>query len=119
MAGAGFVRQVEARACEHEDVVLEITERVPVEERQPYRAASCATSSAQGFGIAIDDMGAGYSSLPRWWTMEPDYLKFDIALVRGIDRSLDQAQPAGDAGRPVREDRGAGDRGGHRGGGRS
>ena len=34
--------------------------------------------------------------------MEPDYLKFDIALVRSIDRSLDQAQPAGDRRRPVR-----------------
>src|SRR5205823_1202020 len=32
-------------------------------------------------------MGAGYSSLSALVTIEPNYLKFDIALVRGIDRS--------------------------------
>jgi EAL domain-containing protein (putative c-di-GMP-specific phosphodiesterase class I) len=41
-----------------------------------------------GFGIAIDDMGSGYSSLKALVEVEPDYLKFDISLVRDIDRSL-------------------------------
>jgi EAL domain-containing protein (putative c-di-GMP-specific phosphodiesterase class I) len=42
----------------------------------------------KGFGLAIDDMGAGYSSLQALVEVEPDYLKFDIALVRNIDRNL-------------------------------
>src|SRR5262249_39633023 len=42
----------------------------------------------EGFRIAIDDMGAGYSSLQSLVEVEPDYLKFDISLVRQIDRSL-------------------------------
>jgi EAL domain-containing protein (putative c-di-GMP-specific phosphodiesterase class I) len=41
----------------------------------------------QGFRVAIDDMGAGYSSLQSIVELEPDYLKFDIALVRNIDKS--------------------------------
>jgi EAL domain-containing protein (putative c-di-GMP-specific phosphodiesterase class I) len=86
VAGAGFVRLVDASGLRHEEVVLEITERVPREERPPYEQA-LHDLKQQGFGIAIDDMGAGYSSLSALVTIEPNYLKFDIALVRGIDRS--------------------------------
>jgi EAL domain-containing protein (putative c-di-GMP-specific phosphodiesterase class I)/GGDEF domain-containing protein len=86
VAGPGFVRLVDASGLRYEEVVLEITERVPKEERQPYEHV-LRDLKEQGFGIAIDDMGAGYSSLSALVTIEPDYLKFDIALVRGIDRS--------------------------------
>jgi EAL domain-containing protein (putative c-di-GMP-specific phosphodiesterase class I) len=67
--------------------VLEITERVTLEERQAYRGVLRELKRA-GFGIAIDDMGAGYASLTSLVEVEPDYLKFDISLVRNIDRSL-------------------------------
>ena len=87
VAGAGFVDRVDAEGLSHSQVVLEITERVAVEERQLYRDALRALKDA-GFGIAIDDMGAGYSSLQSIVELEPDYLKFDISLVRNIDRSL-------------------------------
>jgi len=86
VAGPGFVRLVDASGLRHEEVVLEITERVPKEERQPYEQ-TLRDLKKEGFGIAIDDMGAGYSSLSALVTIEPNYLKFDIALVRGIDRS--------------------------------
>jgi EAL domain-containing protein (putative c-di-GMP-specific phosphodiesterase class I)/GGDEF domain-containing protein len=87
VAGAGFVARVDALGLPHSQVVLEITERVAVEERQLYREALRSLKDA-GFGIAIDDMGAGYSSLQAIVELEPDYLKFDISLVRNIDRSL-------------------------------
>ncbi len=86
VAGPGFVRRVDASGLRHEEVVLEITERVPREERPRYEQA-LRELKEEGFGIAIDDMGAGYSSLQALVTIEPDYLKFDISLVRGIDRS--------------------------------
>ncbi|HZM49099.1 MAG TPA: EAL domain-containing protein, partial [Vicinamibacteria bacterium] len=86
VAGPGFVRLVDASGLRHDEVVLEITERVPREERQPYEQ-TLHELKKEGFGIAIDDMGAGYSSLSALVTIEPNYLKFDIALVRGIDRS--------------------------------
>jgi EAL domain-containing protein (putative c-di-GMP-specific phosphodiesterase class I) len=87
VAGADFVRQVEDQGLDHGDVVLEITERMAVEEREPYRQL-LRHLKREGFGIAIDDMGAGYSSLQALVDVEPDYLKFDIALVRQIDRNL-------------------------------
>lgn len=87
VTGPAFAREVEARGLRRGDVVLEVTERSTLAggsaDRQPLRRLKEA-----GFGIAIDDMGAGYSSLNALVEMEPDYLKFDVSLVRNIDRSL-------------------------------
>ena len=59
-----------------------------MEERAAVPATSLRELKREGFGIAIDDMGAGYSSLQSLVELEPDYLKFDISLVRHIDRNL-------------------------------
>lgn len=40
----------------------------------------------QGFVTALDDFGAGYSGLTLLADFLPDLIKFDMALVRGIDR---------------------------------
>lgn len=38
----------------------------------------------QGYEIALDDVGAGYSGLNRVVNTSPNYLKVDIELVRDI-----------------------------------
>jgi EAL domain-containing protein (putative c-di-GMP-specific phosphodiesterase class I) len=38
-----------------------------------------------GYRIAIDDIGAGYSGLNSFVDLEPDLVKIDMGLVRGID----------------------------------
>lgn len=38
-----------------------------------------------GFGVALDDLGAGYSSLNLLRSLEPDYVKLDRELVSGVD----------------------------------
>ncbi len=86
VAGDGFVREVDRQGLRHSDVILEITERASLEERPAYREALRGLKR-EGFGIAVDDMGAGYSSLQSLVNLEPDYLKFDISLVHHIDRS--------------------------------
>lgn len=40
---------------------------------------------AAGFQVAIDDFGAGYSSLQLLDALRPDFIKLDMALIRGID----------------------------------
>lgn len=40
-----------------------------------------------GFTTAIDDFGAGYSGLNLLATFQPDVLKIDMELTRGIDQS--------------------------------
>lgn len=87
VAGRGFVRRVDAQGLQHADVVLEIAERVTCDQRERPRDVLLELKR-QGFLVAIDDMGAGYSSLHAIVELEPDYLKFDIALVRNIDKSL-------------------------------
>lgn len=87
LTGPGFVDELGTHGMRPADVVFEISERVSMEERESYRQA-LGQLKARGFGVAIDDMGAGYASLQSMVDLEPDYLKFDIALVHDIDRSL-------------------------------
>jgi len=41
----------------------------------------------RGFLTAVDDFGAGYAGLKLLAEFQPDLIKLDIALIRGIDRS--------------------------------
>jgi EAL domain-containing protein (putative c-di-GMP-specific phosphodiesterase class I) len=40
---------------------------------------------AEGFGVALDDVGAGYNGLAALDALQPDYVKIDMQLVRDID----------------------------------
>lgn len=81
-----LVAHAQAVGLAPSDVVLEITERVAVTAWNDFRKR-IDDLRAMGFGVAIDDMGAGYSSLHSVAEVEPDFLKFDIALVRDIHLS--------------------------------
>lgn len=39
---------------------------------------------AEGFGVALDDLGAGYSSLNMLSELRPDYVKLDMGLLRNV-----------------------------------
>ncbi|MFB9330126.1 EAL domain-containing protein [Paenibacillus aurantiacus] len=64
-------------------VVFEITERSSIED---FEAAKRTLDHyrSQGFQIAIDDAGAGYSSLQSIVELQPDFIKIDRSLIRGI-----------------------------------
>jgi len=84
-AREGLARELEGTGLQSGDVVVEVEERLAALDRQAFRAALCELKR-QGFRLAIDDMGAGYSSLQSIAEMEPDFLKFDMSLVRHLDR---------------------------------
>lgn len=44
------------------------------------------TYRSMGFKTAIDDFGAGYAGLGLLSLFQPDIVKLDMALIRGIDR---------------------------------
>lgn len=67
-------------------VVLEITERASLGSIDDVKARIAALR-ALGFRIAIDDLGAGYAGLNSFVLLEPDIVKLDMSLVRGIDQS--------------------------------
>jgi EAL domain-containing protein (putative c-di-GMP-specific phosphodiesterase class I) len=43
---------------------------------------------AMGFGAALDDFGAGYAGLTLLARFQPDIIKLDMELLRGLDASL-------------------------------
>ncbi len=45
------------------------------------------TYRAMGFGTALDDFGAGYAGLSLLARFQPDFLKLDMELIRGIEDS--------------------------------
>ncbi|HEY3356175.1 MAG TPA: EAL domain-containing protein [Polyangia bacterium] len=64
-------------------IVFEITEGAELDDvdRAHERIQQLRTL---GFRVAVDDLGAGYSSLNRLASLAPDYVKLDMALIRGI-----------------------------------
>ncbi|MDA8264720.1 MAG: EAL domain-containing response regulator [Actinomycetota bacterium] len=66
-------------------LVVELTEHKPVENYEELQAA-CAKLRGEGLRIAVDDAGAGYSSLHHILKLSPDIIKLDIKLTRDIDR---------------------------------
>jgi FOG: EAL domain len=74
-------------------LVLELTEHAPIDD---YRLVRDALLKLGDVGLAVDDAGAGYSSLRHILELRPTYAKLDISLVRGIDGDdLRQALAAG------------------------
>jgi EAL domain-containing protein (putative c-di-GMP-specific phosphodiesterase class I)/ActR/RegA family two-component response regulator len=67
-------------------VVLEVSEHSPIDRIKDARARA-SVLKFNGFRIAIDDLGAGYAGLTSFITLEPDIVKIDMALIRGIDAS--------------------------------
>lgn len=72
-------------------VVLEITERRLIDDYEAFRRALHIYRD-EGYRVAVDDVGAGYSSLRTVAEIEPHFLKIDLSLVRGLDR--DRARQA-------------------------
>jgi EAL domain-containing protein (putative c-di-GMP-specific phosphodiesterase class I) len=64
-------------------VLLELSEHDRVEDYGALRAA-LAPLRAKGLRLAIDDVGAGFSSLRHIVLMAPDVIKLDRTLVDGV-----------------------------------
>ena len=67
-------------------VVLEITERAPLLRLEEVRTRASELRSL-GFRIAVDDLGAGYAGLASFAVLDPDIVKVDMTLIRGIENS--------------------------------
>ena len=65
-------------------LVLEITEHAPVHDYEGLNEALQEFRSAGG-RLAVDDAGAGFSSLRHILRLAPDFIKLDGALTRDID----------------------------------
>lgn len=83
----GFFNSLAEVDLTPQNLVLEITERSAIRDFEAFER-DLAPLRQQGFLIAIDDVGTGYSSLQTISEVQPDFLKIDISLIRKIHRSL-------------------------------
>ncbi|SDH10487.1 bifunctional diguanylate cyclase/phosphodiesterase [Roseospirillum parvum] len=64
----------------HDNLVLEISERLPLTSTEQARAAVKHLRRAVG-RLALDDFGAGFSDLRLMYFAEPDYIKIDRFFI--------------------------------------
>ncbi len=64
-------------------VVLEVTERASLHQIRDV-SVRIAQLREMGFRLAVDDLGAGYAGLTSFAQLEPEVVKLDMALVRGV-----------------------------------
>jgi EAL domain-containing protein (putative c-di-GMP-specific phosphodiesterase class I) len=67
-------------------VVLEITERSAIDDVKDIQSR-VSVLRKRGFRIAIDDLGAGYAGLASFIALEPEIVKLDMSLIRGVHQS--------------------------------
>jgi EAL domain-containing protein (putative c-di-GMP-specific phosphodiesterase class I) len=82
LAANGHLRT--AIAAAERSLVLEITERTPIDDYLAVRSA--ITELGDGIRMAVDDAGAGFASLRHIVELMPQFVKLDMGLVRGVDR---------------------------------
>ena len=68
-----------------ERIVFEITERASLERLKDIQERIAQLRSA-GYRIAVDDLGAGYAALSSLASLQPEVVKLDMSLVRGVDQ---------------------------------
>ncbi len=89
---SGFTKEfIEKSGINAANIIFEITERTCIEDYKTFRK-SIDNYINQGFRIAIDDTGSGYSGLRMLAETHPHYIKLDMDLIRDIDKkALNQA----------------------------
>lgn len=84
------VRLVDEVGLKREQVVFEIIES----ERLPHGKLLGRIVDyyrENGFGVALDDVGSGYSSLQALMDLRPDYVKLDMGLTRRVHQDKTKA----------------------------
>lgn len=81
--GKAFDQVLQNQLSPH-NVVLEITEHHAITNYKSFQR-TINQYRKMGYLIAVDDAGAGYSSLEAITAICPDFIKMDMSLIRNID----------------------------------
>ena len=66
-------------------VTLEVTERASLHDPRDVERV-LVNLRALGYGVAVDDLGAGYAGLLSLLHLRPDVVKLDMQLIRDVDQ---------------------------------
>ncbi|ERI94161.1 cyclic diguanylate phosphodiesterase domain protein [Clostridiales bacterium oral taxon 876 str. F0540] len=81
----GFTKEFLAKNnMSPETIIIEITEKTCIEDYKSFRTA-LDNYIDQGYKIAIDDTGSGYSGLKMLTETKPHFVKIDMDLIRNIN----------------------------------
>ncbi len=67
------------------DIVFEATEHSAIKDLETFKA-SLKHYREQGFNVAVDDVGSGYSGINRIFEVNPKYIKIDIEIIKDIEK---------------------------------
>lgn len=81
------LQTAEATRFPTDRLIFEFTENEEMQDTDHVRSI-IETYRKMGFGTAIDDFGAGYAGLGLLAKFQPDYLKLDMDLIRGIESDM-------------------------------
>jgi diguanylate cyclase (GGDEF)-like protein len=83
---AGFTKEfLRKYNIDSYNIIFEITEKSAVSDYKSFRAIIDHYKD-EGYKIAIDDTGSGYSGLLLISEIHPHYIKLDMDLIRDIDK---------------------------------
>ena len=80
-----LIREVLDLYLDPRQVVIEVTERTYAENQELYTRV-LRELRREGFRIAVDDLGSGYSNLSALADIRPEFLKFDHLFTKDIHR---------------------------------
>ena len=84
-------RAAELAGIDPKRIVFEVVESEEVRDTEHLLNLLLEYRKA-GFQVALDDVGAGYSSLKLLTKLRPDYIKIDMELIRNISEDRYKAQ---------------------------
>ncbi len=88
------VEMIDDAGIAHERIVFEMVETDQAHDMLQLKGLLRFYRDA-GFRMALDDMGAGYSSLNLLHQLRPDFVKLDMELIRGVHKDPYKALIAG------------------------
>jgi diguanylate cyclase (GGDEF)-like protein len=78
---------LETNGLKPSNIVIELSERYPTSDPSEL-LKTLSWLQSEGFLIAIDDLGSGYSGLKLWSELKPDFVKIDRHFIRDIQDDL-------------------------------
>lgn len=80
-----FKKLAQEKGISPKNIVFEITERTAIQDFKNFRKL-LSTIRKKGYSIAVDDAGAGYSSLQAIAELQPNFIKLDMSIIHNINQ---------------------------------